>query len=150
MFVRLSRKPLSDLSLKPSLPSLSVIFTTSIQTYFFLAAANVALYSCKLAKGEKGGGGDAMEEENSSGSHCCLHGEAADLADCSPHAPNPFPPQLGFDMLKYRERDRENGVIEKDSSDVASGISGVYGLYLGVCGVCSSTAWHMAIMNIQG
>lgn len=28
-----------------------------------------------------------------------------------PDTPNPFPLQLGFDMLKYRERDRENGCL---------------------------------------
>lgn len=79
-----------------------------------LVAANGALYSCKLARGGNRGGG--MEEENSSGSHCCLHGEAADLAvPPLPYAQNPFPPQLVFDMLKYRERDRENRAFERDS-----------------------------------
>lgn len=45
-----------------------------------VAAFNGALYSCKLAGGETGK--NNMEEENSSSSHCCLHGEAADLAVC--------------------------------------------------------------------
>lgn len=34
-----------------------------------------------------------------------------------------LPSQLGFDMLKYRER--ENGVIEKDSLQMALGIFGM-------------------------
>lgn len=57
-----------------------------------------------------------MDEENSSGSRCCLHGEAADLAVCPPlpppppthtHTPNLFPRLLGFDMLNYRRGGRE-------------------------------------------
>lgn len=32
-----------------------------------------------------------------------------------PYAQNPLPPQLVFDMLKYRERDRENRAFERDS-----------------------------------
>lgn len=62
-----------------------------------------------------GGKKNGTEEENSSGSHCCLHGEAADLAVAPSTLQNPFSLQLGFDMLKYRERHRENGVFERDS-----------------------------------
>lgn len=48
-----------------------------------------------------------------------------------------LPSQLGFDMLKYRER--ENGVIEKDSLQMALGIFGMncQCFYLGSVQLCS-------------
>lgn len=84
MFGRLARVPLSDLSLKPPSPSPSVTFTTSSQTYLYPCCCKWSTVLQQVGKRRKRGGGNGTEEENSSGSHCCLHGEAADLAVCSP------------------------------------------------------------------
>lgn len=100
-------------------PSFSLTFTTSSKNV--LLSLLLQVEPCTPASWQEGekGGKNGMDEENSSGSHCCLHGEAADLAVCPlpppphrhTHTPNFYPLQPGFDMLKFRKHGRENGVI---------------------------------------
>lgn len=102
--------------LKPTSPSRSLALSPPDEYTCILSAFNGALLSCKLAWGRSCGGG------------LWTRGKQRRLSLLSPwwgcwpgslhpppHTPNPLLLQLGFDMLKYRERDRENGVFERES-----------------------------------
>ena len=87
---------------------------------------------------------NSVEEENSSGSHCCLHGEQSTPPSLPTHPRSKpcFPPQLGFDMLKYGDGEKE-GL----SSDVASRHILVEWFALGVCSLVDISE---TIMNSRG
>lgn len=89
-----------------------------------LAAANGALYSCKLARGGKLGEKTAWREKTAAALTAVsmvrlLTWQSAPpptLSNTHIHTlQTPFPPQPGFDMLKSRERRTESGEIGKDS-----------------------------------